>query len=122
MYGIVRSFVKLAPMLLLITVLVMPSVVSVTAQAGGGGTVIEGNFGGDVKTMNPVLVPDTASARITGFLFPFLVNIDPKTTDFVPNAHDSLAASWKVSDDQKTYTDRKSTRLNSSHGYISYAV
>src|ERR1041385_8846824 len=104
MYGIVRSFVKLAPMLLLITVLVMPSVVSVTAQAGGGGTIIEGNFGGDVKTMNPVLVPDTASARITGFLFPLLVNIDPKTTDYIPKAPDSLAESWKVSDDQKTYT------------------
>src|ERR1041385_5028332 len=103
MHGIGRQLLKLAPMLLIVTVLVTPSIASVTAQSGGG-TIIEGNFGGDPKNLNPIIGLDTASQRIFGFLFPTLVGIDPKTTDFVPGAAGSLAASWKVSDDQKTYT------------------
>src|SRR2546429_4194061 len=34
----------------------------------------------------------------------------------------SVAPSWRRSRTARTKLDRKSTRLNSSHGYISYAV
>ena len=104
MQGIVRQFLKLAPVLLIVAVLVTPGIASMSAQSSGGGTIIEGNFGGDPKNLNPIIGGDTASQRIYGFLFPTLVSVDPKTTDFVPNAPGGLAASWKVSDDQKTYT------------------
>src|SRR2546422_11430118 len=35
---------------------------------------------------------------------------------------DLLLADWATDDDRASFLDRKSTRLNSSHGYISYAV
>src|SRR2546422_4076540 len=33
-----------------------------------------------------------------------------------------LASNWRSVEDASAFLDRKSTRLNSSHGYISYAV
>jgi len=74
-----------------------------TAQ-GDGGTIIEATFGSGPQNLNPLLCSDTACSRITGFMFPTLTGIDPKTTAFVPGAAGSLAKSWKVSDDGLVYT------------------
>ena len=64
-----------------------------------GGTVITGSVL-DVRTLNPLLVSDTASGEITGLLFDGLVNIDPDSLEAIPN----LATAWAVSPDNKTYT------------------
>ncbi len=64
-----------------------------------GGHVTEGATS-EIRTMNPVLVSDTASGRITSLLFDGLVNIDPDTLQPVP----SLATKWEVSPDNKVYT------------------
>src|SRR5258708_20140641 len=67
MQGIVSQFFKLAPLLLIVAVLVTPGIASMSAQSSGGGTIIEGNFGGDPKNLNPIIGGDTASQRIYGF-------------------------------------------------------
>src|SRR5256884_166272 len=43
------------------------------------------------------------------------------STGAFPATHGMVANAWWDRKDQKMVTDRKSTRLNSSHGYISYA-
>ncbi|MBA3944341.1 MAG: hypothetical protein H0X37_07230 [Herpetosiphonaceae bacterium] len=54
----------------------------------------------DVRTVNPVLVSDTSSGRITSLVFDDLVFIDPDTLQPLPD----LATKWEVSSDSKTYT------------------
>lgn len=70
-----------------------------TAGIKKGGTIIIGSTA-DVRTLNPVLVSDTASAEITNLVFDGLINIDPDTLEPVPN----LATKWDISSDNKTYT------------------
>src|SRR5262245_11697445 len=70
-----------------------------TAGIKKGGTVIEGSTA-DVRTLNPVLVSDTASGRITALVFDSLVLVDPDTLEAAP----SLATKWEVSPDNKVYT------------------
>jgi peptide/nickel transport system substrate-binding protein len=87
--------------------LLIALIVPVYAQdvtPGKGGIIIEGNFGGDVASMNPIIASDTSSTRITGFLFPALIGVDPATGLFRKNDPTALAKDWTVSDDGKTYT------------------
>jgi peptide/nickel transport system substrate-binding protein len=70
-----------------------------TAGIKKGGTIIEGSTL-DVRTLNPVLVSDTASGRITALVFDSLVLVDPDTLEAAPN----LATKWDVSSDSKVYT------------------
>src|ERR1041385_4582175 len=49
--------------------------------------------------------------------------IDPRTVQYViAGGPKALGRAAEYSEDSRAYGDRKSTRLNSSHGYISYAV
>ncbi len=64
-----------------------------------GGTLIRGDVT-DVRTLNPLLVSDTASGEVTSLMFDGLVDIDPDSLDAIPN----LAVKWDVSADNKTYT------------------
>jgi len=84
--------------------LVVPAVAQDTPAPGEGGIIIEGNFGGDPATMNPVLASDTASQRVVTFLFPNLISIDPATQLFRKDAPDALVTDWDVSADGKVYT------------------
>lgn len=70
-----------------------------TANIVRGGTIIRGDVT-DVRTLNPLLVSDTASGEVTSLMFDGLVDIDPDSLDPIPN----LATAWTVSDDNKTYT------------------
>ncbi|GAC1546200.1 MAG: peptide-binding protein [Herpetosiphon sp.] len=70
-----------------------------TANIKKGGTLIEGS-NTDVRTLNPVLVSDTSSGRITSLIFDGLVFLDPDTLQPQPN----LATKWEVSGDGKVYT------------------
>lgn len=81
------------------------SVGAIMAQEPGqGGIIIEGNFGGDPATFNPILSGDTASSRVIGFMFPGLIGVDPDTATFRKNDPQALVTDWTVSDDGTTYT------------------
>ncbi len=69
-----------------------------------GGIIIEGNLGGDVATMNPILSSDTASQRIVGLTNIGLLGVDPDKALIAPSQPGALADSWDVSDDGLTYT------------------
>jgi peptide/nickel transport system substrate-binding protein len=70
-----------------------------TAGIKKGGTLIRGDVT-DVRTLNPLLVSDTASVEVTSLMFDGLVDIDPDSLDAIPN----LATKWDVSADNKVYT------------------
>jgi peptide/nickel transport system substrate-binding protein len=75
-----------------------------------GGRVIEG-VSADIKTMNPVLVNDDSSSKVTGLLFEALVAQDPKTGEPKPRM-----ATWTQSSDGKTYTFAISAKANWTDG------
>src|SRR2546422_7707510 len=79
------------------------------------------------------LVLDTSRYRLSIFFFFLMIRRPPRSTLFpyttlfrsetLADSRFSLAESrllWELA--QRVAGDRKSTRLNSSHGYISYAV
>jgi peptide/nickel transport system substrate-binding protein len=70
-----------------------------TTDIKKGGTFIRGDVT-DVRTLNPLLVSDTASGEVTSLMFDSLVDIDPDSLDAIPN----LATKWDVSADNKVYT------------------
>ncbi|MDX2162529.1 MAG: ABC transporter substrate-binding protein [bacterium] len=72
--------------------------------AQDGGIVIEGNLGGDPATFNPITASDTASRRVTGFLYPGFVGTDPAQAVIVPDAPGALVQDWSISEDGTVYT------------------
>jgi peptide/nickel transport system substrate-binding protein len=71
---------------------------------GEGGIIIEGNFGGDPATFNPILAGDTTSSRVSSFLYPGFIGVDPATATYVENDPSALVTEWEVSDDGLVYT------------------
>lgn len=69
-----------------------------TEQPQTGGRVVEGTIS-DIATMQPVLVNDTASGRITGLLYDTLLQQDAKTGEVKPRM-----ATYTTSTDGLTYT------------------
>ena len=69
-----------------------------TEKPQQGGRVIEATIS-DIATMQPVLVNDTASGRITGLLYDLILQVDPKTGEPKPRL-----ASATVSSDSLKYT------------------
>jgi len=96
-------FFALGMSVLLLAMLIVP-VVAQDVTPGEGGIIIEGNFGGDPATFNPILASDTSSTRITTFLFPGLVSVDPETQLFRKDASDALVTDWSISEDGLVYT------------------
>jgi len=98
----------LLPLLLVIVLVSSPTAtISTKAQGNGGsgGVIIEGNFSGDVKNLNPLLTSDTASQRIVGFLFPALIGVDPKTANWVPGRYPgAVTDTMDISKDGLVYT------------------
>jgi peptide/nickel transport system substrate-binding protein len=80
------------------------AVLPATAQDGEGLIIIEGNFGGDPASLNPITASDTASARIYGFLFPGFVSANPETATIEPNQPGAIVEDWEVSEDGLVYT------------------
>ncbi|MFN8527109.1 MAG: ABC transporter substrate-binding protein [Anaerolineae bacterium] len=98
-----------ALMVVVVVVLIAAlTILPAAAQDGTGGTIIEGNFGGDPASLNPIIASDTSSTRITGFLFPAFVAVDPSQAVIVPSnpplAGGALVQSWDISDDGTVYT------------------
>ena len=75
-----------------------------------GGRIIESTIS-DIATMQPVLVNDTASGRMTGLMYDGLVQQDAKSGEPKPKL-----ASWTVSTDGLTYTFTINDKANWSDG------
>jgi len=71
---------------------------------GKGGPIVQGNFGSDIATLNPIIVQDGASADVVNQLFPAFVGGDPDTGLPTPGARGSIAKEWTASPDGLTYT------------------
>lgn len=98
--------IKLLKLVLIGVVIAALAVVPAFAQdqAGQGGIIVEGNLGGDVATMNPLLASDTASTRVTGLMFIGFLGVDPAEAAIVPGAPGALVEDWTVSEDGTVYT------------------
>ena len=92
-----------AAALALIVALVVP-LAAQEVTPGEGGIIIEGNFGGDPATFNPLLASDTSSARVAGFMFPAWIGVNPETAVHEPGRPDALVTDWTISEDGLTYT------------------
>lgn len=68
------------------------------AAAKSGGTLIVGSSG-DISTVNPVLMNDSATISVVGAIFETLVGSSPIDGSIVP----ALADSWEISPDGLTY-------------------
>ena len=85
------------------------SVAPALAQGPQGGIVIEGNFGSDPATFNPILCTETSCQRIVDMILPKTLGIDPRTATFAPAAssefvRNALVTDWTISDDGTVYT------------------
>lgn len=91
-----------------IAVMLIAALVVVPATAQDqccqGGIIIEGNQGGDVATMNPILSSDTASQRIITLTQVGFLGVDPDRAVIAPDELGALAKSWDISEDGLTYT------------------
>ena len=75
-----------------------------------GGRVVEATIS-DIATMQPVLVNDTASGRITGLIYDNLIQVDYKTGEPKPRL-----ATFSVSSDSLKYTFTIDPKANWSDG------
>src|SRR5205809_1593135 len=80
--------------------------------AANGGAVVQGTVMGGSQNMR-VAVPSSSAATTTDSAGGFVLTGVPKG---------AAALQFSGAGQNATLADRKSTRLNSSHGYISYAV
>ncbi len=93
-------------MLVLALMLAFP----VAAQDGPkGGVIIEGSFGGDPGTFNPLLCSDTSCQRIVGLMFPGSLGVDPETATMAPfgenpRVRGAVVNNWEISEDGTVYT------------------
>jgi peptide/nickel transport system substrate-binding protein len=72
--------------------------------ASAQGVIVEGNLGGDVANMNPLLASDTASRRITSLTNIGFLGVDVENAVIAPGQPGALVESWTVSDDGLVYT------------------
>lgn len=79
-------------------------------QPQQGGQIVEGTIS-DIATMQPVLVNDTASGRITGLIYDTLLQQDPKTGEVKPRM-----ATYTTSSDGLSYTFTINDKANWSDG------
>lgn len=98
------KFLLLGVVVLLVAALAIPALAQDGPAPGEGGIIIEGNFGGDPASFSPITGSDTASQRISGFLYPGFIGVDPATALFEKGRADALATDWTISEDGLTYT------------------
>src|SRR5215217_2206063 len=98
--------VKLLALGAIVGLLAALAVVPAAAQdeCCNGGTIIEGNLGGDVATMNPILSSDTASQRIISLTNVGLLGVDPEQGVIAQEQPGALVDTWEISDDGLVYT------------------
>jgi peptide/nickel transport system substrate-binding protein len=98
--------VKLLTLGVVVGLLAALAVVPAAAQEEccQGGVIIEGNFSADVATMNPIIVSDTASRRITELTNIGFLGVDPEQGVIAESQPGALVDTWDISEDGLTYT------------------
>ena len=89
------------------------------ASQDGRGVIVEANPVGaaTIGPLNPLRCRDTACRRVTDFLFPTLIGVDPATGTFTQTGDESaLVLGWEVSDDGTVYTFHLRDNLTWSDG------
>jgi len=87
-----------------ISAMFIGALVVIPAAAQEGGIILEGNIGGDVATLNPILSSDTASSRIIGLTNVGFLGVDVQNAVIAPNQPGALVSDWTVSEDGLIYT------------------
>jgi peptide/nickel transport system substrate-binding protein len=101
-----QKFLLLAAVVALFSVMIAP----LSAQdetplgPGEGKPVVLGNFGGDIATLNPIIVNDQPSVDVITQLFPTFIGLDPDTGLPTPGASAALATDWSFNDDSTVMT------------------
>src|SRR5215216_164770 len=101
-----QKFLLFAAVVALFSVMIAP----LSAQdetplgPGEGAPVVLGNFGGDIATLNPIIVNDQPSVDVITQLFPNFIGLDPETGLPTPGALRGLAADWSFNDDGTVMT------------------
>lgn len=85
------------------------STVPALAQGPEGGIIIEGNFGSDPATFNPILCTETSCQRIVDMILPKTLGVDPRTATFAAAGsseyvRNALVTDWTISEDGTVYT------------------
>jgi peptide/nickel transport system substrate-binding protein len=90
------KFIWLGMSLALLAAIVVPLAAQESDPgAGNGGTVVEGNFGGDASTINPIIASDAVSSDVLSWFYPNVISLDDVTLLPTPMASDGMAASWE---------------------------
>jgi peptide/nickel transport system substrate-binding protein len=84
--------------------------------AGKGAALVEPNFGGDVETLNPILVNTGTAATVSAAMFPFFVALNPETGLPKAGLPNSLVTGWESSMDGLVYTFTLRTDMKWSDG------
>ncbi len=89
------AIVLLVVAALVLSVLALPAAAQDEGGPGEGGIIIESNFGGDIATLNPIIISDASSSAVAGFLYPSIIGLDPETQNAAPNVAGALATGWE---------------------------
>lgn len=98
--------VKLLTLAVVLSLLAALAVVPAAAQdeCCQGGIIVEGNPGGDVATMNPLLASDTASRRVAALISPGFLGTNDAEQVIAMNAPGAMVTTWDISEDGTVYT------------------
>jgi peptide/nickel transport system substrate-binding protein len=101
-----NKVVKLLALGVVLSLLAALAVVPAIAQdeCCQGGVIIEGNLGGDVAVLNPILISDTASRRVDNLINMGFLGVDPEQAVIAPNSRGAIVQDWEISEDGTVYT------------------
>jgi peptide/nickel transport system substrate-binding protein len=95
---------RLLFVLLALLALVVPAAAQENPGPGEGAPIIQGNFGGDIATLNPIISNDGSSNDVIAELYPVLLGIDYDTLNYAPGAKNGMVIDYQVSEDGTTHT------------------
>ncbi len=103
-----KRFLFLLAGVLVAALLVAPVFAQDEGPGPGAATpIINPNLGNDIATLNPIITSDGPSAAVEARLYPTLVGVDVRTSNFAVSsltAPAALATDWSISEDGLTYT------------------
>jgi len=99
----ISRFLLLGLTVALLGALVVPTAAQQPGP-GEGGPIIWPNFGGDITTLNPLLINDNPSQTVANRIYPEFIGKDVVTKAYTPGNKGSMVTDWTVSDDGLVYT------------------
>ncbi|MEP7290717.1 MAG: ABC transporter substrate-binding protein [Chloroflexota bacterium] len=99
-----RRYLLISIAVLLLAALALPLAAQDAPGPGEGAPIVWPNFGGDPTNFNPIMINDGSSQIVANLIFPDFLRINAETGSIDPLTPRSIAESWTVSDDGRTYT------------------